>query len=30
MFSDGQCGGGHGAQITSRAGDENLQDLFPA
>jgi hypothetical protein len=28
MFSGGQCGGGHRAQITSRAGDENLQDLF--
>jgi hypothetical protein len=28
MFSGGQCGGGHRAQITSRAGDENLQYLF--
>src|SRR5271163_527603 len=30
MFSGGQCGRGHRAQITSRAGDENLQDLFLA
>jgi hypothetical protein len=28
MFSGGQCGGGHRAQITSRARDENLQYLF--
>ncbi|HEX4390760.1 MAG TPA: hypothetical protein VH084_04355 [Mycobacterium sp.] len=28
MFSGGQCGGGRRAQITSRAGDENLQYLF--